>query len=142
MGFGIGDWGLGIWDLGLCFYLLILINVRRTTTDTYLPKGGGISGTKPILVKKGDTFLYSVHAMHRREDLWDEDADQFKPERWEERQLGSKFLSFSIGPRICVSRRFCSCSFVLSTCCGRIGANQGACEYGNFRDDGNGVYNN
>jgi cytochrome P450 len=82
------------------------INVRRATTDTYLPKGGGSSGSKPMLVRKGDLFLYSVYSMHRRKDLWGEDADEFKPERWEGRQPGPEFLPFNSGPRICVGRKF------------------------------------
>jgi cytochrome P450 len=46
-----------------------------------------------------------VYAMHRRKDLWGNDADEFKPERFEGRQPGPEFLPFNSGPRICVGRK-------------------------------------
>jgi cytochrome P450 len=87
-------------------YPPVPINVRTAATDTYLPKGGGFSGSKPMLVRKGNLFLYSVYTMHRRKDLWGEDADEFRPERWFGHQPGSEFLPFNSGPRICVGRKF------------------------------------
>jgi cytochrome P450 len=44
--------------------------------------------------------------MHRRKDLWGEDADMFRPERWESRRPGWEYLPFNGGPRICIGQQF------------------------------------
>ena len=50
--------------------------------DTVLPLGGGPNGNAPILVKSGTNIAFHVTALHRRRDLWGEDAEEFRPERW------------------------------------------------------------
>ena len=47
-----------------------------------------------------------VFVMHRRKDLWGEDADVFRPERWESRKPGWDYLPFNGGPRICIGQQF------------------------------------
>ena len=49
--------------------------------------------------------------MHRRKDLWGEDADDFNPERWLDEQRVMeftqdpfRFLPFNAGPRICLGQ--------------------------------------
>ena len=42
--------------------------------------------------------------MHRRKDYYGEDADEFKPERWEKLRPGWEYLPFNGGPRICLGR--------------------------------------
>jgi cytochrome P450 len=44
--------------------------------------------------------------MHRRKDLYGEDADEFRPERWETLRVGWGYLPFNGGPRICVGQQF------------------------------------
>lgn len=51
---------------------------------TVLPRGGGPDGQSPLLIRKGDTVNYSVYALHRRKELYGEDAEVFWPERWGE----------------------------------------------------------
>lgn len=70
-------------------------NGRRTAKDTTLPRGGGADGQSPIYLKANTDVLYSTHVMHRRKDLWGEDADEFKPERFEGRRHGWDFLPFN-----------------------------------------------
>lgn len=43
--------------------------------------------------------------MHRRRDLWGEDADAFRPERWAQRRPGWEYLPFNGGPRICIGQQ-------------------------------------
>ena len=74
--------------------------------DTTLPTGGGEDGTKPVFVPKGTTVMFSPHVMHLRKDLWGEDADRFRPERWEGARLGWNYLPFNGGPRICLGQQF------------------------------------
>lgn len=60
--------------------------------DTTLPRGGGKDGKSKVFVKKGSVVEYSSYALHRRADIWGEDVDEFKPERWEGRKGGWDFL--------------------------------------------------
>lgn len=60
--------------------------------DTTLPRGGGKDGKSKVFVKKGAMVEYSVYALHRRADIWGEDVDEFKPERWEGRKGGWEYL--------------------------------------------------
>jgi cytochrome P450 len=83
-------------------------NSREALRDTTLPVGGGADGTAPILVPQGTQVGYQVFSMHRRKDVYGEDADEFVPERWTERNLrpGWAFLPFNGGPRICIGQQF------------------------------------
>lgn len=82
-------------------------NARVALTDTVLPIGGGPTGRFPILVPRGTTVMFHASALHRRPDLWGEDASVFRPERWEEQAANDtawKFLPFSAGPRQCIGQ--------------------------------------
>jgi len=81
-------------------------NVRRTNKPTTLPRGGGPDGLAPIYLPAQTSVDYSTHIMHRRPDLWGEDADQFRPARWEGRRYGWEYLPFNGGPRICIGQQF------------------------------------
>ena len=87
--------------------------MRQATKTTVLPVGGGPDGSSAILVRKGEAVSYSVYAMHRRKDLYGEDADRFRPDRWEAgsgkggpdlRNIGWGYLPFNGGPRVCLGR--------------------------------------
>lgn len=46
--------------------------------------------------------------MHRRKDIYGEDADKFRPERWENdalKNIGWAYLPFNNGPRLCLGRK-------------------------------------
>lgn len=90
-------------------------NHRFATKDTSLPFGGGPDGKSPIFMKKGMKLSYSVAVMHRRKDIWGEDAEEFRPERWHERKYGWEFLPFNGGPRICLGRMFSFFFFMYQT---------------------------
>ena len=84
----------------LRLYPVVPVNGRYANKDTTLPRGGGRDGKSPIFIAKGTSCDYSVHVMHRRKDIWGEDADEFKPERWENRKVGWEFLPVSILPSV------------------------------------------
>lgn len=79
----------------LRLYPIVPINARQAIKDVKFPTGGGPDGKSPIFVRKGTTVEYSVYIMHRRKDLWGPDADEFKPERWENRRVGWEYLPFN-----------------------------------------------
>lgn len=90
----------------LRMYPSVPLNSRRATKDTTLPFGGGPDGRSPVFIPKGTQVDYSVQCMHRRKDLWGEDAEVFKPSRWTGKKVGWEFLPFNGGPRICLGQQF------------------------------------
>lgn len=80
----------------LRLYPVVPVNGRYANKDTTLPRGGGKDGKSPIFIPKGTSCDYSVHVMHRRKDIWGRDADEFRPERFENRKVGWEFLPVSI----------------------------------------------
>ncbi|KXT08237.1 hypothetical protein AC579_77 [Pseudocercospora musae] len=81
-------------------------NGRTANKNTTLPRGGGPDGKSPVFIPAGSQIDYSVHVMHRRKDLWGQDALEFKPERFIGRRPGWEFLLFNGGPRICIGQQF------------------------------------
>ena len=109
----------------LRLYPVVPVNSRFANKDTTIPRGGGKDGKSPIFVPKGMSVDYSVYVMHRRKDIWGLDADEFRPERFENRKVGWEFLpvstlrlivrnldwltgavQFNGGPRICIGQQF------------------------------------
>lgn len=92
-------------------------SMKIAVCDTVLPRGGGPEGTSPIYIPKGRKVFWSIYSMHRRKDLWGEDADAFRPERWQSARptwvgrIHTRSVSFS--PRI--AKAFACRSFLLST---------------------------
>ncbi len=123
--FGVGEDArveeISFESLKLCEYLKAVLNeclrlypsvpqnFRVATKNTTLPRGGGSDGMSPILVRKGQTVMYSVYVTHRDTKVYGKDADEFRPERWfepETRKLGWSFVPFNGGPRICLGQQF------------------------------------
>ncbi|KAI4380597.1 hypothetical protein MLD38_006770 [Melastoma candidum] len=76
---------------------------RCAEKDDVLPDG--------YRVKKGDNVYYLTYAMGRMRNLWGEDAEDFKPERWLkdgtfQSESPFKFTAFNAGPRICLGKDF------------------------------------
>lgn len=96
----------------LRLYPIVPANNRQATRDTVLPMGGGADGRSPVLVRKGEMAHWSLWSMHRRKDLYGEDAEEFRPERWLDEggrkglRVGWEFLPFNGGPRICIGREY------------------------------------
>ncbi|KAG8889661.1 hypothetical protein FRB98_003464 [Tulasnella sp. 332] len=73
---------------------------REPKTSAVIPTRSG-----PLFIPRADwQILYCVPSIHKRKDLWGEDADEFIPNRWlSSRTKGvadqSHFVPFSAGPR-------------------------------------------
>ena len=67
----------------LRLYPINPINSRTARVDTILPRGGGKDGMSPIFIAKGETVVFSSLAMHRRRDIFGEDAGILNPDRWD-----------------------------------------------------------
>ncbi|WP_243611572.1 cytochrome P450 [Shimia aestuarii] len=58
-------------------------------------------------VKRGDTVMIPIYALHRHHMLWD-DPDAFRPDRFSDRKGIDRYayLPFGDGPRICIGASF------------------------------------
>lgn len=96
----------------LRLYPPVPTNARCAKVDTVLPTGGGPTRTSPVFVPKGSIVVYSIYALHRREDIYGPTAKQFIPERWASDSTdgplrpGWGYIPFSGGPRICVGQQY------------------------------------
>ncbi|XP_010056272.2 cytochrome P450 704C1 [Eucalyptus grandis] len=87
----------------LRLYPAVPLDGRCAETDDVLPDG--------FHVKKADGVYYLAYSMARMHNLWGEDAEDFKPERWLKDgifQIESpfKYVAFHAGPRICLGKDF------------------------------------
>ena len=96
------------WVLNECLRLMPIVpaNGRVAVRDTVIPVGGGADGKAPVFLPKGSVVVYHSWTFHKRKDLYGEDADEFRPERWEKLRHGWEYLPFNGGPRICVGQQF------------------------------------
>ena len=91
-------------------YPIVPANHRQALHDTTIPRGGGPDGKSPVLVTKGSPVMFLPWSMHRRADIFGDDALKFRPERWldSENSLrpGWGYLPFGGGPRVCIGQNF------------------------------------
>ncbi|KAF7291171.1 hypothetical protein MIND_01260400 [Mycena indigotica] len=101
-------------------YPPVPFNVRETVNATVWPSPD--PAQRPIYIPGRTPISYSVMLMHRRKDLWGEDAEEFDPDRFIDERLQKylvsnpfQFLPFNAGPRICLGQQFAynEMSFVL-----------------------------
>jgi benzoate 4-monooxygenase len=93
------------------------VSLDAVITETMRIHGTSSLGLPRVVVGDGVTLhghffpagtVLSVpsYTIHHSKEIWGEDADEFRPERWEnltEKQKNS-FIPFSYGPRACVGR--------------------------------------
>ncbi|KAG6103332.1 hypothetical protein E4U31_002902 [Claviceps sp. LM219 group G6] len=78
---------------------------RTAIRDTVIPRGGGPDGMSPVLVPKGRRIMLDMYAKFHDPQVWGEDADVFRPSRFEGRRLAWDFVPFSGGARICPAQQ-------------------------------------
>lgn len=102
----------------LRLYSPLPLSSRVAVTDTVLPRGGGSDGLSPIFVPKGLEVVYSSFIIQRRKDLWGEDSEEWKPERWEGQKINSQtgYIPFGLGPRMCIGRKSSFHAFLREHC--------------------------
>ncbi|OMO80509.1 Cytochrome P450 [Corchorus olitorius] len=87
----------------LRLYPAVPIDGRCAEVDDILPDGHKL--------KKGDAVYYLAYAMGRMQNIWGEDAENFRPERWLNNGVFQpespfKFIAFHAGPRTCIGKDF------------------------------------
>ncbi|KAL8670018.1 MAG: hypothetical protein Q9168_005419 [Polycauliona sp. 1 TL-2023] len=89
-------------------YPILPLFGRMANKDTVLPVGGGPQGNSPVFVPKGALAMINTYSLHRRPDIFGNDADGFKPERWASLKLPDhwRYLPFGGGPRICIGQQY------------------------------------
>ena len=102
-----------IFNESMRLYPQVPENGRVALEDTVLPTGGGPDGKAPVFVAKGRVVLWGLYPLHRRKDIFGEDADSFRPERWLDQKGGEQgiqpgygYLAFGAGPRHCMGRKY------------------------------------
>ena len=90
----------------LRLYPPVAANQRTSAVDTFLPHGGGDDGKSPLSVPRGASVGYSVYAMHRLQEFFGDEVDEFRPERWIEIKPKAAYMPFHAGPRTCLGRKF------------------------------------
>lgn len=87
----------------------VSLNSRICLADRVLPRGGGPDGSSPLFMPKGSQLGWVLYAYHRQRDIWGEDAEEFRPERWlgeRAMRFGWHYTPFNAGPRICLGQQF------------------------------------
>ncbi|GAA92048.1 cytochrome P450 [Aspergillus luchuensis IFO 4308] len=72
---------------------------------TVLPMGGGEDGDAPILIPKDQLVMFFPYFVHRRRDIWGDDAESFRPERWANSPPSWAYIPFAGGPRTCLGSK-------------------------------------
>jgi cytochrome P450 len=85
--------------------LQILIAARDTTAVSLSWTFYHLARHPLVYLRKGQEVTYCVYALHRNPAIWGDDAEQFRPERWEGRTKGWEYLPFNGGPRICLGKQ-------------------------------------
>lgn len=65
---------------------------------------------------EGTVLSVPTYTIHRDRDIWGEDVDAFRPERWfeqDEKVIQKTFNPFSYGPRSCVGRNLASMELLI-----------------------------
>lgn len=88
----------------LRLYPAVPVDAKICFSDDILPDG--------YSVNKGDMVAYQPYAMGRMKFIWGDDAEEYRPDRWLDKdgifqpESPFKFTAFQAGPRICLGKEF------------------------------------
>ena len=84
--------------------------LRQTMEDFEIEPG--------LIIPKETNLLINFYALHRRKDVWGDNANQFVPERFSQENSkdrpSSSYLPFSAGSRICIAYRYSNISLKIA----------------------------
>ena len=97
-----------VFNESLRFYPPVPIELKESTADTTFPDG--------TWLPKGSVVMWAIWAIGRSKNIWGDDADEFRPERWllagdDGQPFALKTMSafefpvFNGGPRACLGKR-------------------------------------
>ncbi|CAE6467627.1 unnamed protein product [Rhizoctonia solani] len=61
----------------------------------------------------GTTLSVPSYTIHHSQEIWGDDSEEYRPERWLGREVGKEFNPFSFGPRACVGRNLASMELLI-----------------------------
>jgi cytochrome P450 len=64
---------------------------------------------RPLKIPEGLVVLIDAWSIQRNKAFWGEDADEFRPERFDEvnsAEINNYWMPFGLGPRTCIGMRF------------------------------------
>ncbi|KAK9777521.1 putative Cytochrome P450 [Seiridium cardinale] len=79
---------------------------RVALRDTKLPIGGGPHHDRPMFIPKGSPVVMGYYALYRNPEVFGEDVEAFRPERWNSIKPAQwDFLGFGGGNRACLRQQ-------------------------------------
>ncbi|KAI1382718.1 cytochrome P450 [Hypoxylon trugodes] len=79
---------------------------RIALRDTNLPVGGGPSHDHPMFIQKGSMVVMDYYALHRNPEVFGDDVETFRPERWDSiKPTQWEVLGFGGGNRACLGQQ-------------------------------------
>lgn len=87
-------------------YPIFPILGRIALRDTKLPVGGGPAHDRPMFIPKGSMVIMGHYALHRDPEVFGDDVETFRPERWSSIKPAQwEFLGFGGGNRACLGQQ-------------------------------------
>ena len=81
------------------------VSFRTCIKDCVLPAGGGKDGNAPLYVRRGSRLESRIGVLHRDTQIWGEDAESFRPERWLNSSPRPEYIPFLEDGRTCPSQQ-------------------------------------
>ena len=94
-------------DETLRFFPPVPVNLRISDSNPHTYPASDSDNAPKYYVPPNTEILYNTALMHRRTDLWGDDAEEFRPDRWLEPDVIKKvtnnpwmYIPFHAGPRV------------------------------------------